>query len=127
MRKGMQAGSSAALILLMMLIGGLVLWLGVPVAWLWIGSQVQGATGSLSIALLVMAVGVVTSVVVIVYVLGWLSRKHGESRAARGLEDRGNVALEGIMAVSALIAVVGFVAWFFIFSGSSPIPVLGGQ
>jgi hypothetical protein len=123
----MRAGTSAALILLMMLVAGLVLWLGVPVAWLWIGSQVQGVTGSLPLALLVMAVGVVASIVVIVSILGWLSRKHGETRGARGLDDHGHVALEGIMVVTAAIAVVGFVAWFFLFSGSSPIPIMGGQ
>jgi hypothetical protein len=125
MRDLLRAGSAALLLLLMMLLGGLVLWLGLPVGWLWVGSQVQGSTDSLGAALAVMAVGLVASIAVVVAVLGWMSQQHAELREARGLEGRGQVALEGIMAVSATLAVAGFVAWFLLFSGSSPIPFQG--
>lgn len=125
MRDLLRAGSAALLLLLMMLLGGLVLWLGLPVGWLWVGSQVQGSADSLGAALAVMAVGLVASIAVVMAVLGWMSRKHAELREARGLEGRGQVALEGIMAVSATLAVAGFVAWFLLFSGSSPIPFQG--
>ena len=127
MRDLLRAGASAVLLLAMMVLGSLVLWIGVPVAWLYLGSQVQAATGSLSAALAAMAVGVLVSIALVVSALGWLSRKHAHVRESRGLDAGGNVALEGIMAASAAIAVVGFAAWFFLFSGSSPIPVLGDQ
>ncbi len=126
MRDLLRAGSSALLLLLMMLLGGLVLWVGLPVGWLYVGSQVEGATDSLGAALGVMAAGLVLSIGVVVSLLGWLSRKHSEAREARGLEAHGQVALEAIMAVSATLAVLGFVAWFLLFSGSSPIPFSGG-
>jgi hypothetical protein len=126
MRALLRAGSSGLLLLLMMLIGSLVLWVGVPVGWLYVGSQVQASTGSLGAALAVMAVGVIATVVALVWLLGWMSRKHSELRVARGLEDGGHVALEGIMVVSAGIALVCFLAWFFLLSGSSPIPFQGG-
>ena len=64
----------------------------------------------------------VVSILVIVPVLGWLNRKHSELRAARGLDDHGQTALEAVMTVSAGIAIVGFGAWFFFFSGASPLP-----
>ena len=51
-----------------------------------------------------------------------INRRHAELREARGLEDYGQTTLEGVMAVSAGIAIVGFGAWFFLFSGSSPLP-----
>jgi hypothetical protein len=38
MRNLMRAGASGVLLVLMMLGAGLVLWIGVPVAWLYIGS-----------------------------------------------------------------------------------------
>jgi heme/copper-type cytochrome/quinol oxidase subunit 2 len=103
-----------------MLGGGLLLWVGVPVGWLYVGSQVQGKTGSLGAALGVMFVGVLVSIFAIVPALGWLNAKHAELREARGLESHGNTALEGVMTVSAVIAVVGFGIWFFIIEGPGP-------
>jgi len=120
MRNLLRAGASGVILLLLMLGGGLVLWLGVPFGWLYVGSQVQGATSSLSLALLTMLVGVVASIVVIVAALGWLNLKHGQLREARGLESHGGAALEAIMTVSALIAVIAFVVWFFVIEGPPP-------
>lgn len=125
MRNLLRAGSSAALLLTMMVLGSLGLWIGVPLSWLYVGSQVQGATGSLVAALAVMGAGVLVSVVLIAVLLGWLSRKHAELREARGLEAHAGVALEAILAVSAGVAVVAFAAWFLLFSGSSPVPFQG--
>ena len=105
-----------------MFAGALVLWVGVPVAWLWIGSQVEGETDSLGAALGVMFLGALASIVAIVWGLMWVNRRYSEQREARGLESYGQVALEGVMALSAGVAVVGFGAWFFLFSGSSPLP-----
>ena len=122
MRELLRTGGSGMLLVAIMVGGGLVLWVGVPLAWLYVGSLVQGSTNSLGTALLVMMVGVVVSIGVLVPVLGWLNHKHSELRVARGLDDHGQTALEGVMTVSAMIAIVGFGAWFFLFSGSSPLP-----
>jgi len=121
-RRLLRAGGSGVLLVLIMLGGGIVLWVGVPLGWLYVGSLVQGETGSLGAALAVMMVGVLVSIAVIVPLLAWLNRKHAHLREARGLEDHGQTALEGVMTVSALIAVIGFGGWFFFFSGSSPLP-----
>jgi membrane protein implicated in regulation of membrane protease activity len=88
MRRLVQLGSSGLVLLLMMLIGGLVLWVGIPLAWLWIGSQIQAATGSLGAAVGAMLFGVVASIVILIPVLGWLSNKHRALLVARGHEDR---------------------------------------
>jgi hypothetical protein len=118
-----QAGAGALVLISMMLLGGLVLWVGIPLAWLWVGSQVQGSGGSIGTALLVMAAGVVMSIAALVPVLGWLNRKYGDLREARGLEPLGNVALEGVLAVSAGIALIAFAIWFLLFAGTSPVPL----
>lgn len=115
-------GASGLILVLIMLGGGLLLWVGVPVGWLYVGSQVQGETGSLGAALAVMMVGVLVSILVIVPVLGWLNHKHSELRVARGLDDHGQTALEAVMTVSAGIAIVGVGVWFLFFSGASPLP-----
>jgi heme/copper-type cytochrome/quinol oxidase subunit 2 len=120
MRNLLRAGASGLLLVLMMLGAGLVLWIGVPVGWLWVGSQVQGATDSVGTAIFVMLVGVVASIVAVVPILGWLNRKHLELRAARGLDTHGQTALEAVMTVSVTIAVIAFVVWFFVIAGPGP-------
>ena len=106
-----------------MLAASAALWVGVPFGWLWVGSQVQATTDSLGIALLVIAAGVIVSIAAILRLLGWLNLQYAHARERRGLEDYGNVTLEGVMAISAGLALVSFCIWFFLFSGSSPIPV----
>jgi len=127
MRNLLRAGASGVLLVLMMLGAGLVLWIGVPVAWLYIGSRVQGATQSLGVALLAMVGALIFGIATLVPLLGWMNRKHDELRAARGRQAYGQVTLEGVMVVSATLALLGFGIWFFFFSGSAPIPVLSGQ
>jgi heme/copper-type cytochrome/quinol oxidase subunit 2 len=120
MRNLLRAGASGVILVVIMLGAGLVLWVGVPLGWLYVGSQVQGASESLGLALLVMAVGVLLSIALIVPALGWLNKKHLELREARGLESHGQTALEGIMTVCVVIAVIAFVAWFFVIEGPGP-------
>lgn len=120
MRNLLRAGASGVLVLLMMLGAGLVLWIGVPLGWLYVGSLVQGETGSVGTAIVVMLVGVVVSIVAVIPMLGWLNRKHLELRAARGLDTHGQTALEAVMTVSVLIAVLAFVVWFFVIAGPGP-------
>lgn len=103
--------------------GSLVLWIGVPLAWLWVGSQVQAATGSLGLALLAAMAGVVVSIAAVVVALQWLSDRHRELRARRGEDDLGHFPLEVVMTCSAIAAVVLFSLWFFLLSGSSPVPL----
>ena len=106
-----------------MVLAAIVLWAGVPFGWLWVGSQVQGSTDSLGLALLVMAVGVLVSIAVLMRLMGWLNLQHIHARERRGLETYGNVTLEAVMTLSAGVALVSFCIWFFLFSGSSPVPL----
>ena len=125
MRSLLRAGESAFLMLLIMFVGSLVLWVGMPLLALFVGSRVQSATDSIGLAMLAMAGVVIGSLVMLVPFLGWLNRKHMEIRVARGRQDLGSAALEGVVVVSATIAVVAFAIWFFFFAGSSPIPFQG--
>ena len=62
-------GPASAALVLLMLAGCLFLWVGVPLGWLWIGSQVQGSA-SLGTALMVTMVGIIATIVAVVIVLG---------------------------------------------------------
>ena len=114
---------SGTFLVAMMFAGSLGLWVGVPVVWFWIGGRVQGATGSVGLAVAVVLLGVIASVVAAIPLLSWLAHRHAAAREARGLEDFGWAPLEGILAVSAVIAVVLFALWFLVLSGSEPLPL----
>jgi hypothetical protein len=122
MRDVLRTGTGAVLVVLIMFIGSLVLWLGTPLLWLWIGSQVQGATSSLGTALGLMFVGVPVTVVLIGVLLGKLSDVYRANCRARGHSDPGHFVLEGVLVVSAAITITVFVVWFFLFAGASPVP-----
>jgi hypothetical protein len=106
-----------------MFVGSLLLWLGVPAGWLWVGSQVQGQTGSVGDAIIVMMVGIAVSIALLVSSLSRLNRRHVELRAARGLDVGGATALERVLVASGALVLVGFAVWFFGFSGSEPLPM----
>ena len=127
MRRAWQAGTSAAVMMLIMFCGSLGMWIGLPVGCLYVGSRVQDATNSVGVAMLAMVGVLLAGIVAIVPVLGFLNRKQAEIRAARGLDTYGRAPLEGVLVVSATIAVVAFGVWFFFFAGTAPIPVTDGK
>jgi hypothetical protein len=122
-RSSLRAGVGTGLVLMIMFIGSLGLWVGTPLAWLWIGSRIEGATDSLSTALAAMAIGVVTTVTLLAALLAKLSNTYRAHCQSRGLEDPGHVVLEGVLVVSAGITLVVFVVWFFLFAGADPLPL----
>lgn len=119
----LRTGAGALWAVLIMFGGSLVLWIGTPVLWLWIGSQVQGVTSSLSLALLVMAIGVLLFVWLMAKVLGKLSSVYRSNEVARGRPDPGHSVLERVLIVSAGVAIVAFGIWFLLFAGASPVPL----
>ena len=116
-------GAGAVLITLIMFIGSLGLWVGTPLLWLWVGSQVQGATESVGTAIAAMFVGVILQVVILGSVLAKLSDFYRANCIARGNGDPGHFVLEAVLVVSAGLTIAVFVVWFFLFAGASPVPV----
>ena len=119
----LRGGASAVLITLIMFIGSLGLWVGTPLLWLWVGSQVQGATESVGTAIAAMFVGVILQVVILGSVLAKLSDFYRANCIARGQGDPGHFVLEAVLVVSAGLTIAVFVVWFFLFAGASPVPV----
>ena len=123
MRDLLRTGTGAMLVILIMFIGSLVLWIGTPLLWLWIGSQIQGATSSLGAALGAMFVGVIATIAVLASVLAKLSNVYRHNCQARGMDDPGHDVLEGVLVVSAGFTLAAFAVWFLFFAGTSPVPV----
>jgi hypothetical protein len=123
MRDLVRTGAGAAAVVLIMLIGSFVLWIGTPLLWLWVGSQIQGSSGSLGTALATMFVGVVITIAVLSSLLVWLSNTYRSNCVARGMDDPGHDVLEAVLVISAGVTVAAFVIWFFFFAGASPLPL----
>jgi UPF0716 family protein affecting phage T7 exclusion len=123
MRALLRTGTGAVLVLSIMIMGSIVLWVGTPLLWLWVGSQVQGSTQSLGSALAVAFVGVILTVMLLASVLSRLSDVYRGNRMARGGEDPGHVVLEGVLVVSAGVTMAAFAIWFFFFAGAAPAPI----
>src|SRR5947209_4987901 len=123
MREILRTGLGAALVVLIMFIGSLGLWIGTPLLWLWVGSQVQGATSSLGAALGVIMFGVVATIALVAALLAKLSNTYRANCRARGLDDPGHFVLEGVLVVSAGLTLAAFIVWFLFFAGASPVPV----
>jgi hypothetical protein len=123
MRAVLRTGTGAVLVVLIMFIGSFGLWLGTPLLWLWIGSQVQGATDSLGTALAAAFPGAVVTIVALASVLAKLSDVYRSNRRARGLDDPGHFVLEIVLVVSAAITLTAFVIWFVFLSGANPVPL----
>lgn len=119
-RELLLACASAGLVALMVA-GCAFLWVGVPLGWLWLGSQVQ-ASASLGTALMATMLGILVTILVVVALLGAINRRHIELRRLRG-RPAGTSVLEVIFVSTTGIALVGFGIWFFGFAGASPLPL----
>jgi hypothetical protein len=123
MRDAWRTGAGAILVLLIMVVGSLVLWIGAPLLWLWLGSQIEGATASVGAAIGVAFIGAVLTIVLVAAILSKLSNFYRANRVSRGLDDPGHFVLEVVLVVSASVALFAFVIWFFFLAGAEPLPV----
>jgi hypothetical protein len=122
MKSLFRTGESAVM-LAMMFAGALGLWIGVPLAWLYIGSKVQESTGSVGAALGLMLFGSIATILAFVPLLGRLNEAYEHLRESRGLENYGQAPLEAVLVVSAVIALILLVVWFFLFTDNAPMPI----
>lgn len=125
----------AVLLVLMMAVGSVVLWIGIPVGWVWVASRtVKTSQPSLGPYLLVLCATPLS-----MWLWGKLlfrlndlySRLTGQSyevraqlpwhRSMRGERtvSRPTTVLDIVMIVSVSIALTAFGIWFFFFAGSS--------
>jgi len=119
----LRLGAGVILVILIMFIGSLVLWVGTPLLCLWVGSWVQGATGSLTAAVGAMVAAMAGSVAMLATTLAKLSEVHRAIYLAQSLEDPGHAVLERVLVIGAAFALATFGLWFLFFAGASPVPI----
>ena len=128
-------GLAKAMLIALMAVGSIFLWIGIPVGWLWIGSQIQSSSGQASFGLyLGILLGIIVSMVVVGKLLQGLNGVYGRltgsevvrvrmpwHRSLRG-EQEGRAprqVLDVVMVISVMAAGFVFLIWFLFFAGSS--------
>jgi hypothetical protein len=97
----------------------LTLWGPQPVAWLWIGSQVNYWSGSVTFGIAVAFAGMIATLMMTLAVAHRLDRLWRILRRAAGYEQREGV-LARIFATTAVIAGLAFLVWFVVLEGPAP-------
>jgi hypothetical protein len=99
----------------------LSLWGPQPLAWLWVGSQVDYQTGSVTAGIAVAFAGMIATLMLTLALCARLDRAWRILRRAAGHEQRDG-ALVRIFAVTAVVAGLAFLIWFLIVAGPAPSP-----
>ena len=125
----------AALLIALMAIGSILLWLGIPVGWLYLVSRLVKSSQPSMGPYVLLIVGIPASMIVVGKVLSKLNRVYGEvtgttptmrvrspwMKSMRGERDSGRqrTVLDVVMVWSVALALLCFGVWFFAFAGSS--------
>ncbi len=126
---------SATLLVGLMALGSVVLWIGVPLGWIWLASNIVDSSEPSMTPYVMVLVGIPLTMVVVGKGLSQLNRVYGEvtgttptvrvvlpwHRSMRGERDAGHprTILDVVMVCSVTVALVLFGLWFFLFAGSS--------
>ena len=126
---------AAALLIVLMAIGSVVLWLGIPIGWLYLASQLVDSSQPTLGPYVLVIFGIPITMFLFGKMLFTLDRVFErvtgrtsetdfrppwlKSMRAERANKRRLTVLEGVMIVSVSIAVVASGIWFFFFAGSS--------
>jgi hypothetical protein len=97
----------------------LSLWGPQPVAWLWVGSQVDYQTGSVSWGIAAAFAGMIATLMLTLAAATRFDRLWRILRRAAGHEQREGMLVR-IFAVTAVVAGLAFAFWFVILEGPAP-------
>jgi hypothetical protein len=109
----------AVLVLVLETLVCLTLWGPQPVAWLWVGSQVDYHTGSVTLGIATAFAGMIGTLMLTLGLATRMDRVWRILRRAAGHEQQEG-ALARIFAVTAVIAGLAFLFWFVIIEGPAP-------
>ena len=129
------AAPAAGFLIVLMAIGSVILWLGIPIGWLYLASQLVDTSQPTLGPYILIIFGIPISMFVFGKALftldrafervtgrrsetdfrpPWLKSMRAERNASRRLS-----VLEGVMIISVSLALLCFGVWFFAFAGSS--------
>jgi hypothetical protein len=97
----------------------LTLWGPQPIAWLWVGSQVDYWADSVTFGIAVAFAGMIATLMMTLAIAHRLDRLWRILRRAAGHEQRDGMLVR-IFATTAVIAGLAFLIWFVILEGPAP-------
>lgn len=125
----------AAVLALFMLLAAFSLWTVIPLAWLWIGSQVAATQFPSLGPYLVVLFGVIFSIMVVAWLLGLMNELYMKLTGSHTVEPirpgwltamtdtsgfrQAPTLLEAVIIGSVVIAAITFLVWFLTSAGSS--------
>jgi hypothetical protein len=109
----------AHVLLAVMVALNLLFWGPIPAAALWVASQVQYVTGSVSLGILLGFCLLLAALFLGLALLKRLDRAWILVRRAAGIDQRGGV-LGRVFATTAVIGALGFTAWLLFIGGLGP-------
>jgi hypothetical protein len=129
--------AAAAVLIVAMSLASLFLWVGIPLGWLWIGSQLVDSSQPSMGPYMVVVVGIIASVVIDALILARLNRQYQRvtgtdghvrlqlpwMKSMRGERESGHrtTVLDIILVGSVTLALLTALVWFAVFAGS-PLP-----
>lgn len=123
---GRRAAGAAGTLLAVEILGSLLMWGPVPLAWLWVGARAYDVSGSIVLDGSVVLSGFLATWIV---VMGGLSRVDGAwvvLRRRAGHEQPQGALIQVVIA-SAALGILLFLLWFYVFERAFVIPFLGSQ
>jgi hypothetical protein len=137
MLAGLSKKAAAAFLIVAMSVAALLLWVGIPIGWLWIGSQLVSSSQPSMGPYAVVAIGIIASVVIDAMILSRLNRTYqrvtdsdGQVRiqlpwmkSMRGERESGRqtTVLDIILVGSVTLAGLTMLLWW-VFLAGSPLP-----
>lgn len=128
---------AAGLVFLAMLLAAFSLWTAIPLSWVYIGSKVSETQFPSGGPYMVVAVGIVISILFVAWLIGRLNNLYiritGTNRLApmrptwlKSMRDTSPVAnsvtvVEAVLMASVMLAALALTLWFFLLAGS-PLP-----
>ena len=122
----------ATALVALMALGSVAMWLGVPVFWIWLASQLSRSSQASGGIILLIVVGIAVSMLVLARLLGRANHAHQRltgrlprrreqtvwMRSMRGEREvvREHGVLGTVMTVSVGVALVALGIWFFLFA-----------
>jgi hypothetical protein len=97
----------------------LTVWGPQPVAWLWVGSQIDYQTDSIELAIVTAFAGMLLTLMITLALAKQLDHAWKLARRAAGYQQKQG-ALEWIFVITLAIVGTAFAVWFFVIQGPGP-------
>jgi len=106
-------------IVVFMVLINLTYWGPLPAAWLWVASQIQWRTNSISLAILAAFVGLIGTLMLMLVVLRHLDQAWILVRRAAGYDQRAGI-ISRVFATTCVVGTSVFMFWLIVLHGPAP-------